>query len=144
MFLYNIYRSLKSIKNTVTVLSVCRFKYCRVLKELCHLLRIFPVTTQLLNFLSMTAVLYLVVRIKSCVLSSTKSSSSVPLVENTMFSLMVPTIFQHSEMAMWMDKHSSVLVSRIYNRDTVQVTSQLKRKCLLYPEPENEANPSFY
>jgi hypothetical protein len=36
------------------------------------------------------------------------------------------------------------LVSRPYRRNTVQFASQLKRKCLLYPEPENKDNPSFH
>jgi len=31
-----------------------------------------------------------------------------------------------------------------YGRDTVQFTSQLKRKCLLYPEPAFKDNPSLY
>ena len=36
------------------------------------------------------------------------------------------------------------LVPRTYTRDSVQLAAQLKRKCLLYPEPENKENPSYY
>ena len=36
------------------------------------------------------------------------------------------------------------LVPYQYLSDTVQFASQLKRKCLLYPEPASKDNPSFY
>ena len=36
------------------------------------------------------------------------------------------------------------LVAHQYGRDTVQFASQLKRKCLLYPEPAFKDNPSFF
>ena len=36
------------------------------------------------------------------------------------------------------------LVPYQYHSDTVQFASQLKRKCLLYPEPAGKENPSFY
>ena len=36
------------------------------------------------------------------------------------------------------------LVPYQYRSVTVQFASQLKRKCLLYPEPASKDNPSFY
>ena len=36
------------------------------------------------------------------------------------------------------------LVPYQHRSDTVQFASQLKRKCLLHPEPASKDNPSFY
>ena len=36
------------------------------------------------------------------------------------------------------------LVSHEYRRDSIQLTTQLKRKFILYPEPACKDNPSFY
>lgn len=36
------------------------------------------------------------------------------------------------------------LVPRQYNRDSVQPAENLKRKCIMYPDPENLDNPNYY
>ena len=40
--------------------------------------------------------------------------------------------------------NTTQLVPRTYTRDSLQLATQIQRKIIMYPEPENKENPSYY
>ena len=73
------------------------------------------------------------------------------LLESTTLLLMVISLSQdgmgeelNGRIAMHPWTQTTQFVQRHYARERLQLTSQLKRKVILYPEPSNLGNPSFY
>ena len=53
-------------------------------------------------------------------------------------------LFNHGQVVKHPWTNTVQLVPREYTRDSIQFTSQLKRKCVLYPDPESRDDPSYF